>query len=149
MELTRTSTLEAPADAVWAAVLRADTFAFVVAPLLRFPAAELADTRWLPGMELEDRLLLFGFIPLGRHRIRIESLDQAAHRLQTRERSRLLQRWDHHISVEPVDERRCRYRDRLEIEAGALTPVARVLAGLLYRYRHVRWRRLARELSGD
>ena len=38
------------------------------APLLRFPAAELADTRWLPGLELDDRVLLFGFIPLGRHR---------------------------------------------------------------------------------
>jgi hypothetical protein len=149
MQLTRVSTLEAPADAVWAAVLRADTFAYVTAPLLRFPAAELADTRWLPGLELEDRLLLFGFIPLGRHRIRIESVDEAGRRLQTRERGRLLQRWDHHIIVEPVDERRCRYTDRLELEAGTLTPVMGLLASLLYRYRHLRWRRLARELSGD
>jgi uncharacterized protein YndB with AHSA1/START domain len=148
MQLTRTSTLEAPAEAVWAAVVRADTFAYVAAPLLRFPAAELADTRWLPGLELDDRVLLFGFIPLGRHRIRIESVDEDARRLQTREGSRLLERWDHEISVVPIDDSSCAYTDRLEIEAVVLTPVAWVVAGLFFRYRHFRLRRLARELGG-
>jgi len=147
MDLTRSSVLEAPADAVWSAVLRADTFAYVTAPLLRFPAAELADTRWLPGLELEDRVLLFGFIPLGRHRIRIESVEEAERHMQTRERSRLLQRWDHEIVVQPLDARSCRYTDRLVLEAGAATPIAGLAAGLLFRYRHHRWRRLARELT--
>ena len=147
MQLTRTSTLAAPAEAVWAAVLRADTFAYVAAPLLRFPAAELADTRWLPGLELEDRVLLFGFIPLGRHRIRIESVDEEARQMQTREGSRLLERWDHRISVEPIDDSTCAYTDQLEIEAVVLTPVALLLAGLFFRYRHFRLRRLARELA--
>ena len=147
MRLTRTSTLAAPAEAVWAAVLRADTFAYVAAPLLRFPAAELADTRWLPGLELEDRVLLFGFIPLGRHRIRIESVDEPGRRLQTRESSRLLERWDHEISVEPIGDSTCAYTDRLEIEALVLTPVAWLLASLFFRYRHFRLRRLARELA--
>ena len=85
MDVERTSRLEAPAEVVWAAVLRTSTFAYVASPILRFPAAELADTQWMPGLELEDRLLLFGFVPLGRHHIRIESVDHEAMRLRTME----------------------------------------------------------------
>ena len=144
---SRSSRLEAPAELVWDTVLHTDTFAYVAAPLLRFPAASLADARWVPGLELEDRLLLFGFIPLGRHRIRIAEVDMEAHRLRTEEGSRLLQRWVHEIEVEAIDERSCRYTDRLTIDAGALTGPVSLLAGLFFRYRHYRWRRLARRLS--
>ena len=144
---SRNSRLDAPAEMVWDTVLRADTFAYVAAPLLRFPAASLADTRWVPGLELDDRLLLFGFIPLGRHHIRIESVDHEARRVQTREGSRLVATWDHHIQVEPIDARSCLYRDRLEIEAGSLTPVVGLFGYLFFRYRHHRWRRLAHQLS--
>jgi hypothetical protein len=145
--IVRSSTLAAPADAVWDAVLHPSTFSFVAGPLLRYPAAELAETRWVAGMELEDRLLLLGFVPLGRHHIRIESVDGDARRLQTREHGSLVRRWDHTITVDPIDERSCRYTDQLEIEAGAPTAVIAVLARVLFRYRHLRWRRLAAELS--
>ena len=147
MILVRISTLAASADAVWDAVESTTTFAYVAGPLLRFPAAELAEARWLPGMELEDRVLLLGFIPLGRHRIRIESADRATRRLQTREAGGLVRAWDHEIRVEAIDDGSCRYSDRLEIEAGALTPVVGVFAWLLFRYRHYRWRRLVTSLS--
>ena len=146
MEFTRSSILEAPAASVWAAVLRTDTFAYLAAPLLRFPAADLAEAQWLPEMELQDRLLLFGFIPLGTHRIRIAEVDDDTRRLRTEEGSRLLDRWDHAITVEPIDERTCRYTDRLEIEAGSLTPVVGAFARTLFWWRHRRWRRLVREL---
>lgn len=147
MIVERTSLLEAPAERVWDALQRTATFSYVSAPLLRFPVAELAEARWLPGMELEGRLLLLGFIPIGRHRIRIESVDETTRCLQTREGSRLLTRWDHEIRVEAVDDGACRYRDRIEIEAGTMTPVVWLFASVLFRYRHLRWRRLARELA--
>ena len=148
MEFSRTSTLEAPAELVWAAVLRTDTFSYVAAPLLRFPAADLAEARWLPGLELEDRLLLFGFIPLGRHRIHLTDVDDEARRLRTDEGSRLLRRWEHSIEVERVDAAHCRYSDHLSIEAGAATSAVGLVARGLFWWRHRRWRRLARELTG-
>jgi ligand-binding SRPBCC domain-containing protein len=144
---SRSSRLEAPAELVWDTVLRTETFAYVAGPWLRFPAASLADARWVPGLELEDRLLLFGFIPLGRHRIRIAEVDMAAYRLRTEEGSRLLRQWEHEIVVTAIDERSCRYTDRLTIDAGALTGPMSLLAGLFFRYRHYRWRRLARQLT--
>ena len=147
MRIERSSRLEASADAVWEAVLRTDTFSFVAGPWLRFPAAELADVRWQAGLVLEDRLLLLGFIPLGWHRIRIASIDTEARRLRTEEGSRVLQRWEHELEVEVVDDVSCRYTDRLEIDAGVLTPLVGLFARLLFRYRHRRWRRLARMLS--
>lgn len=146
MRVARSSRLEASADAVWEAVLQTGTFSYLAAPLLRFPAADLAEARWHPGLVLEDRLLLFGFIPLGSHRIRIASIDDDARRLRTDEGSRLLRRWEHTIEVEAIDEATCRYTDRLEIEAGGLTPLVGLFARGLFRWRHHRWRRLAVQL---
>lgn len=40
-----------------------------------------------------------------------------------------------------------RRTDTVEIDAGVLTPVARRIAGAIFRYRHHRWPLLARRLT--
>ena len=45
-----------------------------------------------------------------------------------RERGGLVRSWDHTLSVTPVGEHRSRYRDRVVIDAGPLTPVVTTLA---------------------
>ena len=82
----------------------------------------------------------------GKTRIRIASIDDDARRLRTDEGSRLLRRWEHTIEVEAIDEATSRYTDRLEIEAGGLTPLVGLFARGLFRWRHHRWRRLAVQL---
>jgi hypothetical protein len=54
----------------------------------------------------------------------------------------MLRTWDHTLHVEPVDQTSCRYSDTVDIDAGALTPAATLMAGWIYRYRHRRWRKL-------
>lgn len=67
----------------------------------------------------------------------------AIRRLRDNGRSLLIQRWDHLITVEPDGSRRTRYTDRIEIEAGWLTPLVWAFAQVFYAHRQRRWRRLA------
>ncbi len=57
--------------------------------------------------------------------------------------------WNHDIVVEPVDERTCRYTDRIVIDAGPLTLAVVGFAHLFYRHRQRRWRRLAPVLGAQ
>jgi hypothetical protein len=45
--------------------------------------------------------------------------------------------------VTPIDVHRCRYRDRVEIDAGVLTPLVVAFARWFYGVRQRRWRVLA------
>jgi len=59
----------------------------------------------------------------------------------------LLPRWNHDIIVTPVSADMCRYRDIIDVEAGALTPVVVGWARWFYAVRQRRWCRLAEHLD--
>jgi len=143
------SVLPAPADAVWAAVQTGRLLEEVAAPLLRFRPSDggALPERWPLGVPLSLRLYLLGVVPFGPHELVVERVDDAARELQTRERSPLFRRWDHRITVEPVDARRARYVDEVEVDAGWLTPLAAALALVFFRHRHRRWQAVARRLA--
>ena len=77
---------------------------------------------------------------------RVETIDQASYRLQSRERDPLIARWDHLVSIKPLDESRSLYRDTIEIDAGKLTFIVWAWANWFYRHRQRRWRALAKSL---
>ena len=52
----------------------------------------------------------------------------------------------HTIELSSLDSERSLYRDLVDLDAGALTPVIAVWAHLFYRVRQRRWRELARRL---
>ena len=141
------TTLDAPADAVWGAVLTPHTFVHVAAGMLRFPAAQRLTEPWRVGTEVEGWTFLFGIIPFSRHHIRVASIDRSSFTFRSEEGGGAVRTWRHEIVVEALDDHRSRYCDRLEIEAGVLTPVVVAYAGVFYRYRQRRWRRLAPVLA--
>jgi hypothetical protein len=55
--------------------------------------------------------------------------------------------WRHRITVDGEGWGSTRYMDEIEVRAGALTPLVWLYANLFYRYRQMRWRRLARKLG--
>ena len=143
------SVLPASPRAVWEAVQRVDTLVAVARPLLVFrpglPGTALPE-RWPVGVPVPMRLWAFGAVPLGRHTLLVESADDEAMTVQTRERSPLLRRWDHRITVAPAGPGRALYADTVEVDAGPLTPAVALVARLFFRHRHRRWQALARTL---
>ena len=116
----------------------------IAAPLVRFvPEQELPAEIPNEGT-FRVRMYLFGVIPLGWQAIVVSFPEHAGgFCLRDNGYSPLISRWDHVITIEPA-EGRTLYRDRVAIEAGALTPLVWLFAQVFYRHRQRRWRELVR-----
>ena len=145
--ITIESVLSASADIVWEGVKASATLHEIARPLVRLrpaPGTTIPD-RWPVGVPVELRLFLFGVVPLGPHTLVVESVDDEARVLQTRERGPRLC-WDHRILVEPDEPGRARYTDEVEIDAGPASALVAAAARVFFRHRHRRWQALARSL---
>ncbi|HSL56804.1 MAG TPA: hypothetical protein VK866_03080, partial [Acidimicrobiales bacterium] len=148
MRTTRlTTTLEAPADTVFAAVTTPSAFRLVTRGLVDWRPARGRHDTWREGEERTGWLLVGGVLPISRHRLRVERLDADARLLRSDEGGGPIRSWRHDIHVEPIDARTCRYTDVIEIDAGPLTAVVWAFAEGFYRIRQRRWRELARVLG--
>ena len=148
--LVRVSTrLSVPADVAWDRVKRTDTLRYVTRGLLGLrPDGEIPE-RLAEGETYTMRLLFFGVVPAWRHEIHIVRLDEETHEIRTEERGGPVRSWRHRIAVDGEGWGSTRYLDEIEIAAGVLTPLVWFYAHLFYRYRQMRWRRLARRLGAD
>lgn len=143
----RSTALDASADAIWAAVKTPSAFRTVTRRLLVMPVVRRRQDEWREGETVVGWVFLFGVLPFSRHRLYIARIDESTRTLSSREFGGLLRRWNHDIEVVPIDASTCRYRDRIEIDAGIVTPVVVVYARWFYRMRQRRWRELARGMN--
>jgi ligand-binding SRPBCC domain-containing protein len=141
--------LAAPSDVVWDTVKRTDTLRYVTRWLLGFRANGYVPERWGEGEAYQLRLLFFGFVPAWRHEIRVVRVDEEAHEIRTEERGGPVREWRHRITVDGEGWGSTRYMDEIEVHAGPLTPFVWTYAQVFYRYRQMRWRRLARRLASN
>ena len=144
--------IDAYPDEVWAMLHDPVALQQVAAPLLelepvghrRFPPT------WTPGDHLV-RIRLLGILPVGDQRIRLST--------SRRQDARILEDsggpisgalgivsgWRHRMAVSPLAGGRTLYRDRLDISAGALTPLVWIGAWVFWQYRAARIRRVVAE----
>ena len=143
----RSTLLEAPAVVVWSAVKTPAAFRAVTRRLLVMPVIRSRVDDWRAGETVVGWVFLFGLLPFSLHHLHIDSIDDSTRRLSSREFGGLITTWNHDIEVVPIDPTTCRYRDRIEIEAGIVTPLVALYARWFYRMRQRRWRALARGLA--
>ena len=139
--------LEATSDSVWNAVKTPAAFRRVTRGILRLPVIRNRNDEWREGETVIGWTFLFGFLPFSRHHLHIANIDNSTHTMSSKEFGGLIKIWNHDIEVTAVDEFSCLYRDRIEIDAGIMTPVIVGYAHWFYLMRQRRWRRLARELT--
>jgi hypothetical protein len=138
--------LDAPIERVWEELQTTRLLVHVAAPMVRFTPIEPAalPERWREG-RYRVRMKLFGVLPAGSQVIAI-SIVQADERqryvLRDNGAGALARTWDHVITLEALPDGATRYRDRVEVRAGVLTPVVWLFAQAFYRHRQRRWRRL-------
>jgi ligand-binding SRPBCC domain-containing protein len=143
----RSTRLEASADAVWAAVKTPAAFRTVTRRLLVMPVISGRADEWREGETVVGWVFLFGVVPFSRHHLQIAGIDESTRMLSSREHGGLIMSWNHDIVVTPLDEAQCTYQDRIEIDAGILTPLVAVYAQWFYSMRQRRWRALAKGLK--
>lgn len=139
-----TTYLPCSPDEAWQRVQTSALLHHIAAPMLRFvPAGEPFPERWLPG-SYRTGMLAFGVLPMGEQTIGIEipPADGERRVLRDNGHGQLIRRWDHWIFIEPEGEG-TRYTDRVDIDAGLLTPFVALFARVFYGHRQKRWRALA------
>ena len=139
--------LRAPVDLVWGAVKTPAAFRRVTRGLLRMPVIREREDEWREGETVVGWVFLFGVLPFSRHHLHVARIDESSRTLSSREHGGLIRTWNHDIEISAVDDTSCRYRDRIEIRAGIVTPVVVLYAHWFYLMRQRRWRALARELG--
>lgn len=147
--ITIQSTLDAPADVIWRAVQRPEAFVHVAGAMLRYPVAERHQGPWMVGDRTVGWLFLGRVFPISRHTIEVVLVDHEERTLLTEEYGGMVRRWRHRITAQPLSAGSCRYVDRVDIQAGPLTPIVAAFAQVFYRYRQRRWWRLARILGAS
>lgn len=139
-----------PAKDVWTLLKRRDTFVYVTRGLMRYDGAETwPECLLTPDVSIHTTVHPFHCLPGSCHCFRVVRVDEEQLEIHTEEFGNMIQVWNHSMKVEPVSHFRCRYTDRVELDAGTLTPMVYLAASLFYHYRHFRWRRMlaTRELS--
>lgn len=138
--------LLASADRVWEQVRRPSTAGEISKGLLGLRSADDLPPTWRAGDVVHVRLWLLHVLPMWRQEISIVRSDGRELVLETEESGGPLREWRHRIAVEQSLGPRSRYVDRIELRAGAFTPVMWLSVQALLRWRQYRWRRLARTL---
>ena len=139
--------LNCSAAKAWNEVQNSSLFLYVIWPMARVvPTGAPFPERWSEGLTIQCKSLVFGVIPIGVRTLHIEKIDQKNYEIQSREHDPLIARWDHLVSIKPLDDSRSIYRDTIDIDAGSLTFVVWAWANWFYRHRQRRWRALAKTL---
>jgi hypothetical protein len=142
-----TTNLACTRSELWEHISRPQSLQFVASPLLQFNALEpgALDGEWEVGRDYQLTLNLLGFIPLGRHTIRLARIDRDHNTIVSRESGLLARVWNHTISFQEITPGLVNYTDAIEIQAGWLTPFIWGFAHLFYRHRQRRWKLLLKQ----
>ena len=152
MKLTVSTTLACPPEWAWRKVREPATLLHVASPLLRFEPVEptqLPDI-WEAGA-YRVKMKMLGVIPMGTQYVIItdmEADDSPGNRrysIRDNGYGDLANRWDHVIDLRENPDGTTFYTDKVDIEAGILTLGVWLFASVFYRWRQMRWRKLARQ----
>lgn len=133
------SYLPLPAGEAWQLVKRSQTLIFVTRGIIGFRPGDFPAI-WQQGQLISTRLYAFGLIPLWKHSLKFERIDDDRMELSTSESGGLISVWNHLIKIEKESETMCKYSDKVEIRAGILTPLVCLFAQAFYLYRQRRWK---------
>jgi len=133
MHILLNLTLDCSADAAWVGITSPAGLRSVSAPILNFRSLEDGgfSERWSEG-EHPVAITAFGFLPAGKQIIDIsfdEGTSPGTGSRTVTDSGRglswpltLVKSWNHQMTVSPRADGRTDYRDRLDFEAGILTP---------------------------
>ncbi|MHA7835431.1 MAG: hypothetical protein ACX94A_13235 [Algiphilus sp.] len=135
------------AEALWQQITQPRSLVYVAAPLLVFTPVDgrPLPERWEVGVPYALRLHLLNCLPLGRHTIRLVTVDPSTHTIESEEHGQMARVWNHRIHFHDVGGGQVHYSDEIEIRAGLLTPFIWLFAHVFYRHRQRRWKQLLQQ----
>lgn len=135
-----TTTFKCNINEVWERIQNVSTLVKICRPMARFtPHKGEMPTNWVVGKCYDFNLYFHCVLPMGKHTIMVESIDEQTHEIQSREYNTLVPVWNHLIKIEPVDDKSVRYTDEIDLYAGILTGFVAWWSSCFYRHRQKQW----------
>lgn len=146
MQISIKTILRTNIETAWQNVILPQTLVFIAKPILSFTPIlpTFFPKHWEIGT-YKTKLKVFGFLPFGSHSIVIEKPDSKSNDVKIlidNGYGQLISRWYHAITIQKITDDTCQYEDRVEIEAGILTPFIWLFALVFYQWRQFRWKKL-------
>lgn len=136
--------LSAPHETVIDHVERSELLQYITRGMIRFKPIDPPEfpERWAPG-KYRAKMYWKGFLPVGWQVVQIEAqpVKNGVWSIRDNGYGGLIKTWDHMIEISAKDGG-THYVDRIDVEAGILTPFVAIFAKLFYKHRQKRWRRL-------
>lgn len=147
--VTTTTDLPISAERARALATVPEVMQFVLAPVLTFSTGEFPKSgdRITLGFSASGRIYWLGVIPTWTHTITVVNL--ADREIYSNERGGPVKVWNHRLTFEPLDDRRCRYTDAVEVAGGPMGWGTALFARLIFHHRRRRWRLLASILAAE
>ena len=129
-------------EKLWKKIIEPKSLQFVASPILSFKPLVKGDLddKWVIGKTYELKLYFLNILPLGRHRIKIVTINRESNTIVSTESSTLVPVWNHTVRLGQCEQNKLIYTDEIEIKAGWLTMATWVFAQLFYRHRQKRWK---------
>mgnify|MGYP000278014161 FL=1 len=96
--------------------------------------------KWIIGKSYDFNLYFHCALPMGKHTIMIESMNEQTYEIQSREYNTLVPIWNHLIKIQSSKDEKVNYTDEIDLYAGCLTNLVAWWTSLFYKHRQKRWK---------
>ena len=143
MIVNKTSVFPSSREKVFSLLQRFDTLSFIAKPYATFESIDGSNKLiWEPGKSFSFKFRMYGFIPLGIHKINVCEFGKDG--IYTREGNPFCPTWNHRIILKELDNNQTEYTDEVEIDAGWKTFAVYLWAKSFYAHRQRKWLKLLR-----
>ena len=141
------SILNKPIEKIWSKLLGVETLIYICKPMAIFKISTNEKyMKWELNKEYVFKLLIYGFIPFGNHKIILEKIDETNKVIISKEHNKIVKIWNHIIKMENKGEKNIRYTDEVEIYAGIFTLFVAIWGIIFYKHRQKKWKKIAKIL---
>ena len=138
----KTSIFPASKEKVFAKLSKLRTLQYIAYPYATFTPLDGTDNMsWEVGSTSRFKFRLFGFIPFGTHTINVIRFG-SDEGIYTHEGNEHVPTWNHEIILEELSGNKCRYTDKVDIDAGWKTIFIWIWANFFYSHRQRKWIKL-------
>lgn len=136
-----TTTFDCNINEVWQRIQNVSTLVEICKPMARFtPHKGDMPIKWIIGKSYDFNLYFHCALPMGKHTIMIESMNEQTYEIQSREHNTLVPIWNHLIKIQSSKDGKVNYTDEIDLYAGCLTNLVAWWTSLFYKHRQKRWK---------
>ena len=136
LKISISSNLSNSAEKIWDKLLNIETLIEICKPMATFRSiTNDTEMKWELNKEYIFKLFIYGFLPLGKHKIILEKLDKENKIILSKEHNNIVKIWNHIIFMENIGENKIKYTDEVEIYVGIFTLFVAIWAKMINKHR--------------